>query len=56
MPYTKWCSDVIHHSTQNFSDYDLTAIASYLKSLPPGKDDLPMPSVAQTADAPPTDF
>ena len=39
-------ADVIHHSTQHFTDADLTAIASYLKSLPPGKDDLPMPSVA----------
>lgn len=28
-------ADVIHRSTQHFSDYDLTAIASYLKSLPP---------------------
>ena len=39
-------ADVIHHSTQHFTDADLTAIASYLKSLPPGKDDLPMPAVA----------
>ena len=37
--------EVIHHSTQYFSDGDLTAIATYLKSLPPGKNDLPMPAV-----------
>lgn len=37
--------EVIHHSTQYFNDRDLTAIATYLKSLPPGKDDLPMPAV-----------
>lgn len=49
-------ADVIHHSTQHFSDYDLTAIASYLKSLPPGKDDLPMPSVAHAPAAPPADL
>ncbi len=36
--------EVIHNSTQHFSDGDLTAIATYLKSLPPGKDDLPMPA------------
>ena len=50
-------ADVIHHSTQHFTDADLTAIASYLKSLPPGKDDLPMPSVAiAPATAPDTLF
>ena len=49
-------ADVIHHSTQHFSDYDLTAIASYLKSLPPGEDDLPMPSVARAPAAPPADL
>ena len=49
-------ADVIHHSTQHFSDDDLTAIASYLKSLPPGKDDLPMPAVAQAPAAPPADL
>ena len=49
-------ADVIHHSTQHFSDDDLTAIASYLKSLPPGNDDLPMPSVAQAPAAPPADL
>ncbi len=35
--------DVIHNSTQHFNDADLTAVATYLKSLPPGPDDLPMP-------------
>lgn len=49
-------ADVIHHSTQHFSDDDLTAIARYLKSLPPGKDDLPMPSVAVAPAAPPADL
>jgi thiosulfate dehydrogenase len=49
-------ADVIHHSTQHFSDDDLTAIARYLKSLPPGKDDLPMPSVAHVPAAPPADL
>ena len=50
-------ADVIHHSTQHFTDADLTAIASYLKSLPPGKDDLPMPAVAiEPAKAPDTLF
>lgn len=49
--------DVIHHSTLHFSDADLTAIASYLKSLPAGKDDLPMPAVAiEPAKAPDTLF
>ena len=37
--------EVIHHSTQHFNDGDLTAIATYLKSLPPGMNDLPMPAV-----------
>ncbi|QDZ29303.1 c-type cytochrome [Noviherbaspirillum sp. UKPF54] len=37
-------ADVIHHSTQHFSDSDLTAIATYLKSLPPGENELPMSS------------
>lgn len=50
-------ADVIHHSTQHFTDADLTAIASYLKSLPAGKDDLPMPAVAiEPAKAPDTLF
>lgn len=34
-------AEVIHHSTQHFTDEDLIAIATYLKSLPAGKDDLP---------------
>lgn len=37
-------ADVIHHSTQHFSDSDLIAIATYLKSLPPGENELPMSS------------
>ena len=37
--------EVIHNSTQHFSDGDLTAIATYLKSLPPGEHELPMPAV-----------
>ena len=41
-------AEVISHSTQHFTDADLTAIARYLKSLPPGKDDLPMPMVERT--------
>ncbi len=36
--------EVIHNSTQHFNDSDLVAIATYLKSLPPGKDELPMPA------------
>lgn len=38
--------DVVQHSTQYMSDADLLAIGTYLKSLPAGKDDLPM-QVAQ---------
>lgn len=34
--------DVVQHSTQYMTDEDLLAIGMYLKSLPPGKDDLPM--------------
>ncbi|VVO70747.1 hypothetical protein PS887_01282 [Pseudomonas fluorescens] len=49
-------ADVIHHSTQHFTDADLRAIATYLKSLPPGKDDLPMPAVAHEPVAPPKDL
>ncbi|HEP8584995.1 TPA: c-type cytochrome, partial [Pseudomonas aeruginosa] len=45
-------TDVIHHSTQHFSDDDLLAIASYLKSLPAGKDDLPMPDSERPLAAP----
>lgn len=36
--------EVIHHSSQHFTDEDLTAIATYLKSLPAGAEDLPMPA------------
>lgn len=36
--------EVIHHSTQYFNDDDLTAIATYLKSLPPGEGELPPPA------------
>jgi thiosulfate dehydrogenase len=43
--------EVIHNSTQYFSDADLTAIATYLKSLPPGKDEVPMPAVPATGPA-----
>ncbi|WP_347901457.1 c-type cytochrome [Pseudomonas purpurea] len=46
-------ADVIHHSTQHFTDGDLTAIATYLKSLPAGKDDLPMPVEPRTPTEPP---
>ncbi len=50
-------AEVIHHSTQHLTDADLTAIATYLKSLPAGKDDLPAPSVALApAEAPSTLF
>lgn len=33
-------AEVIHHSTQHFTDEDLRAIALYLKSLPAGEHDL----------------
>jgi len=33
--------EVIHHSSQYFGDADLRAVATYLKSLPPGGNDLP---------------
>ena len=50
-------ADVIQHSSQHFTDADLTAVATYLKALPPGKDDLPMPSVPlQPAKAPDNQF
>ncbi|WP_232239915.1 c-type cytochrome [Pseudomonas alkylphenolica] len=48
--------DVIHHSTQHFSDADLTAIASYLKSLPPGENDRPMPALPLTRASAPDDL
>ena len=37
-------TEVIHNSTQHFTDSDLTAIATYLKSLPAGENNLPPPS------------
>ncbi len=37
--------EVVHHSTQYFSDADLTAVATYLKWLPPGEGEVPMPAV-----------
>jgi thiosulfate dehydrogenase len=37
--------EVIHRSTQHFTDADLTAIATYLKSPQPGENDLPIPAV-----------
>lgn len=49
-------ADVIHHSTQHFSDDDLIAIARYLKSLPAGQEDLPMPAVAKAPAAVPDDL
>lgn len=45
-------AEVIHNSTQHFTDADLIAVATYLKSLPPGKDELPMPSASVLAAAP----
>lgn len=36
--------EVIHHSTQYFTDADLTALATYLKSLPSGKEEVRMPA------------
>jgi len=42
-------AQVIHLSTQHFTDADLMAIATYLKSLPPGEHDLPMPAVPARA-------
>ncbi|MEO8653314.1 MAG: c-type cytochrome, partial [Ramlibacter sp.] len=44
--------EVIHNSTQHFSDSDLIAIASYLKSLPPGKNEVPMPAIPVRDDPP----
>jgi thiosulfate dehydrogenase len=50
--------EVIHRSSQHFSDEDLTAIATYLKSLPPGENEIPMPNAElPTATAsPPADL
>ncbi|MEI7429122.1 MAG: c-type cytochrome [Betaproteobacteria bacterium] len=47
--------EVIQHSTQYFTEADLTAIASYLKALPPGKNEIPAqkaPLVTATATVP----
>jgi len=44
--------EVIHNSTQYFTDADLAAIATYMKSLPPGRDELPMPPPPPPAPAP----
>jgi thiosulfate dehydrogenase len=44
--------EVIHNSTQHFSDADLVAIASYLQSLPPGDDEVPMPAKPVPESAP----
>jgi thiosulfate dehydrogenase len=41
--------EVIHLSSQHLSDDDLIAIATYLKSLPPGQDEQPVPSVPKRA-------
>ncbi|AEV26457.1 cytochrome c [Azospira oryzae PS] len=41
-------AEVIHHSTQHVKDEDLVAIATYLKSLPPGEHELPAPSVPRS--------
>lgn len=44
--------EVIHHSTQHFRDGDDVAIATYLKSLPPGKDEVPAPTAPSPAREP----
>lgn len=38
-------AEVIMHSTQHLKDDDLVAMATYLKSLPPGENELPAPGV-----------
>jgi thiosulfate dehydrogenase len=43
--------EVIHNSTQYFRDEDLTAVATYLKSLSPGEDDVAMPAAPTPAAA-----
>ncbi len=43
--------DVVQHSTQYMSDEDLLAIGTYLKSLPAGKNDLPMQAAQGPAPA-----
>ena len=40
-------TEVIAHSTQHFSDDDLVAVATYLKSLPPGAHDKAQPAGAE---------
>ena len=39
-------AEVIHHSTQHVRDDDLRAIATILKALPPGENELPAPNQA----------
>ncbi|GAB2180351.1 c-type cytochrome [Denitratisoma sp. agr-D3] len=41
-------AEVIHHSTQHVKDEDLVAIATYLKSLPPGERELAVPATPKT--------
>lgn len=48
--------EVIHHSTQYVTDADLTAIATYLKSLPPNKNDAPMPEAPASLAVAPEDL
>ncbi|HKB52492.1 MAG TPA: c-type cytochrome [Ramlibacter sp.] len=48
--------EVIHHSTQHFSEGDLVALATYLKSLPPGEHEVPMPALPPKPDLPPQLF
>ncbi len=43
--------DVVHHSTQHFGEDDLIAIATYLKSLPRGRHDLPIAAAPTTSAA-----
>lgn len=38
-------AEVVMHSTQHMKDEDLVAIATYLKALPPGENELPAPAV-----------
>ncbi|QFY44875.1 c-type cytochrome [Candidatus Methylospira mobilis] len=45
-------AEVIHHSTQHFTDADRTAIATYLKSLPPGENEQPIPESTGAATVP----
>jgi len=49
-------TDVIHNSTQYFTDADLTAMVGYLKSLPPGKDEKAIVVNTQPIDAKPADL